>query len=106
MAVNVVKRNSCCPDEPQQGTHHEFRRRDRVTAQMKMRRAVARTDTARVAAKGDGLTLFVAAIRIPAIAVLQVGQRQMPRLDLDAAQLLRLDLLEHRRRPTKCGHPE
>ena len=81
-------------------------RLDRIAAQMKMRRAITRTRAARMTAEGDGLALFVAAIRIAAIAALQLDQGKMPRFDPDAAQLDRLDLFEHRRRPRKRRRPE
>jgi hypothetical protein len=45
-----------------------------------------------VAAEGDGLALFIAAVGVTAIAPLQLDQGEMPRLDPDAAQLDRLDL--------------
>src|SRR5215207_5536458 len=70
---------------------------------MKMRRAVARTRAAWMAAEGDGLTLLIATVGVTAIALLQLDQGKMPRLDLDAAQLDRLHLFEHRRRPEKCS---
>jgi hypothetical protein len=59
---------------------------------MKMGRAIARTRAPRVAAEGDGLALFIAAVGVTAIAPLQLDQGEMPRLDPDAAQLDRLDL--------------
>ena len=56
-------------------------------------------------AEGDGLVLFVAAIRIAAIAALKFDEGKMPRLDVDATQFERNDLLEHRYRPGKRERP-
>ena len=56
----------------------------RSEAQMEMRRAVARTRAARMTAEGDDFALFVAAIGIAAIAVLQLNQRKTARLYPDA----------------------
>src|SRR5215213_606977 len=72
---------------------------------MKMRRAVARTRAAWIAAEGDGFSLLIAAVGVTAIALLQLDQGKMPRLDPDAAQLDRFHLFEHRRRPEKCSRP-
>ena len=54
---------------------------------MKMWRAVARARLPWMTAKGDRLTLFVAAIGVVAIVIRKFDQRQMARLDLDTAQL-------------------
>jgi hypothetical protein len=40
-----------------------------------------------MAAEGDGLALLVAAIRVAAIAGRKFDQRQMARIDFDAAEL-------------------
>ena len=50
-----------------------------------MRRAVARTFAPRMAAESDGFALLVAALGGAAIAGLEIDQRQMARIDFDAA---------------------
>src|SRR5689334_1586681 len=77
--------------------HAAFTRRlDRIAAQVEMRRAIARTRPAGMTAESDRLALLIAAIRIAAIAALQLDQGEMPRLDRCAAQVNRPDLLERR----------
>ena len=78
-------------------------RLDRIAAQMKMRAAITQTRAARMTAEGDGLALFVAAIRIAAIAALQLDQGTMPRFDANTAQFDRHGLFEDWRRPGKRG---
>src|SRR5216684_9240754 len=51
-----------------------------------------------MAAEGDGLALLVAAVRVAAIAGREIHQRQMARIDFDAAELDRLRL-ENRHDP-------
>ena len=68
--------------------------------EVKMRRAIARARPPRMAAKGDGFALFVAAVGIAAIAPSEIDQRKMTRLDLDAAQLDRLGVA---RRPARAN---
>ena len=62
-------------------------RLDRIAAQLEMRAAITRTRAARMTAEGDSLTLFIAAIGIAAIAVLQLDEGKMPRFDANASQL-------------------
>src|SRR5882724_5635519 len=68
---------------------------------MKMWRAVARPRLPWMTAKGDRLTLFVATVRIVAVAIRKFDQRQMARLNLDTAQLGGLGVFQRRRRPMK-----
>src|SRR5712671_2847499 len=70
---------------------------------MEMRRAVARTWTARMTAEGDGFALLVTAIGIAAVAALQIDHGKMARLDLDAAELGNFDPFDCRQWPMKSG---
>ena len=56
-------------------------------------------------AEGDGLAFAIAAIRISAIAPLQINQRKMARLDLDASQPGWFNPFDHRLRPVEFGPP-
>jgi len=60
-------------------------RRNPPASSDEMRDAVTRAFAARMAAKGDRLTLCIAAIWIAAIVRLEINQRQMPRRDRDTA---------------------
>jgi len=51
-----------------------------------MRRAVARALSARVTAKGDGFAFLVPAVGVTAVAVLKLDEREMTRLDFQAAE--------------------
>src|SRR5262245_16230289 len=73
---------------------------------MEMRGAIARTSAARMAAKGDGFPIHVAAIGETAIAAFQPDQREVAGVDLDATKLHLLDPFEHRRVPEKFQWPE
>jgi len=59
-----------------------------------------------VPAKRDGFPLFVAAVRIPAIVAFKLEQREMARVDLDAAKRNWLGALNDRHRPAEFGRPE
>src|ERR1700686_1760633 len=72
---------------------------------MKMRRAVARAVAPRMAAKGDGFALRVAAVGVAAVAGFEIDQGEMPRHDLDTAEFCRFRPFENRRRPRKPGCP-
>lgn len=74
---------------------------------MEVRGAIIRTSTARVTAKGDRFTILVAAVRKAAIALFELDQREMARIDLDTAKLDHLVPLEHWRRvPEEFARPE
>src|SRR3954451_17983875 len=80
-----------------------FRGQIGVAAQVKMRRAVARTPPPRMTAEGNGFAFAVAAIRIAAVAALKLYKREMARLNLHASQLDRFSLFERRHRPMEIG---
>src|SRR5262249_53897578 len=71
-----------------------------------MRSAIARAFAARMAAKGDGFPIRVAAVGETAIAAFQLDQREVAGIDLDAAELHLLDPLEHRTVPEEFQRPE
>src|SRR5215217_3079329 len=57
-------------------------------------------------AKRDGFSLFVPAVRIPAIVAFKLDQREMARIDLDAAKRNWFRALHDRHRPAEFGRPE
>ena len=58
----------------------------------------------RVTAKGDGFTLFVAAVGITAILNPESCKRNTARIDLDTAELDGLRARENRHRPNEFGY--
>src|ERR1041384_2320814 len=58
-----------------------------VAGEMKMRRAIARTPAPGMTAEGNDLAFLVTAIRIAAIALLEIDQRETARVDFDTAKL-------------------
>src|SRR4051794_14680056 len=63
---------------------------------MEVRPAVSRIILLWMTAERDGFSLLVAAIRISAIADLQIDERKMTRIDFHAAQLWQFVSLEKR----------
>src|ERR1700759_3186013 len=69
-----------------------------TVSQRVMRPAIAGARDTRMTAKGVGLPLLFAAIRVSAVAGLEIGEGQQARLDADAAEFYRLDRFRFRRR--------
>src|SRR5690348_7806142 len=69
---------------------------------MKMRSAVRRAAEAGMAAKRDGVPVLVATVGVAAVAVLEFGQREQPRLEADTTKFYRLGPFGRGRR--RSGH--